>query len=220
MIQRFTCVPAQEYEALVVTNGTVDQVEQSLDKISGQCQDFSKCTLIYFDTLNDLLVHLLQNESPAYHGKVLFMFFDGLNFVQKTLGDLIDHYNDRWHPRCVPYTYSMTLVVRAKTAKSAAPGAAAKTRGAAGGMERLDNAYFYLDRSVCDENACQDGLFLAIVAIAQDILKIGASHWPGEGPFHRRRAPWRRTHVPASQLSQELPVGRTGGAYQCGTGFL
>lgn len=171
MIQRFTCVPAEEYEALVVTNGSVDQVESSICKINDQCHDFTRCTIVYFDNLRDLFTHLQHNENTTYHGKVLFMFFNGLEYVQEILGDLIDNYNDRWQPRSIPYNYSLTLIVKAGTD---AQGVAARSGTAASCMERLDNAYFYFDSSVCNQGDAVDTLFLSIVCIAQDILKKSA----------------------------------------------
>lgn len=167
MIQRFTCIPAEQYEALVVTNGSVQQVESCICKINDQCRDFDKCKIVYFDNLNDLLCHLLLNDLTTYHGKVLFMFFNGLEYVQETLSDLIDNYNDRFQLTSIPFNYSLTLIAKAgKDARGAAMKSAANSC-----MEHLDNAYFYFDNSVIEQDESSNALFLSIVCIAQDIIK-------------------------------------------------
>lgn len=96
MIQRYTCVPTFEYDVLIVTNGTPAQVEASLCDINSQTDNELPLTanVTYLDTFADLVEYLnSHNSGHNFSGKVLFMFFNGLAYIQDVLLDLIDHYH-------------------------------------------------------------------------------------------------------------------------------
>lgn len=96
MIQRYTCVPTFEYDVLIVTNGTPAQVEASLDDINAQTNNELPLTanVTYLDTFPQLVEYLNKhNGGVNFSGKVLFMFFNGLAYIQDVLLDLIDHYH-------------------------------------------------------------------------------------------------------------------------------
>lgn len=112
MIQRYTCVPTSEYDVAIVTNGTIEQIESKLieinEKTNNEIPLHSNFT--YLDNFKELLDFLKQhttknsklvsNDSNNHHpdideikfkGKVVFMFFNGVEFIQDILSDLIDY---------------------------------------------------------------------------------------------------------------------------------
>ncbi|KAK6464217.1 hypothetical protein DFJ63DRAFT_333795 [Scheffersomyces coipomensis] len=96
MIQKFTCVPKSDYEVIIVSNGTINQVESKLIEINEHTNNeipFNS-SITYLDNFNQLITHLNKNfPNKVFNGKVLFMFFNGLTYIQNFLSDLIDHYN-------------------------------------------------------------------------------------------------------------------------------
>lgn len=93
MIQKYTCVPVSEYEVLVVSNGSVAQVDRALGEINAKTENAipASAHVVYFETLSDVMVHLALDG--AFAGKVVFMFFNGVEYVQQFLSEMIDHYH-------------------------------------------------------------------------------------------------------------------------------
>lgn len=168
MIQRYTCFPTSEKDVLVVTNGTVSQIESKLIEINEKTENEIPfhSNFTYLKDFNELMINLRDhhnrnvnlvsstNQDKSYdernfNGKVVFMFFNGVEFIQNIISDLIDH------SRLVSYN--------GKSIKS---------------YETLKNAYFYFDSTI---SITQDAtpsamvndanLFNTIVTIANDILK-------------------------------------------------
>lgn len=161
---------------LIVTNGTIHQVESKLieinEKTNNEIPLHSNFT--YIDTFNDLLKTLKRHydrnkklvssdDNPAtdheakFNGKVLFMFFNGVDFIQTILSDLIDH-----HHSVIANYYSDS-------------NAHLKTKNP---YELITNAYFYFDSTISmTPNTLPSAilndsyLFKTILTIANDILK-------------------------------------------------
>lgn len=135
MIQKFTCVPKTDYDVLIVTNGTVSQVESKLDEINRRTNDEipSTACITYLDNFSQLLSYL-DKHNKVFQGKVLFMFFNGLEYIQDFISDLIDHFN-RCSIFCNPYIQNDAGIKHHKGMHA---------------IERLENAYFYFDSSVSD----------------------------------------------------------------------
>ncbi|ODV69159.1 hypothetical protein HYPBUDRAFT_104733 [Hyphopichia burtonii NRRL Y-1933] len=99
MIQRYTCVPTSEYDVAIVTNGTIEQIESKLieinEKTNNEIPLHSNFT--YLDNFKELLDFLKQHTTKnnideiKFKGKVVFMFFNGVEFIQDILSDLIDY---------------------------------------------------------------------------------------------------------------------------------
>lgn len=162
MIQKYTCVPVAEYDVLIVTNGSVCQVERALIQLNELADNEVPLTsnIIYLDSFKDMIQHLNMNEkvelvtrSICFEGKVVFMFFNGVEYIQNFLCEIIDHYNIMMNnltsdQNCFKY-------------------------------EKLCNLYFYFDASIATdmEKATPASLFEdshqfnTIVTIANDILK-------------------------------------------------
>lgn len=151
-------MPVAEYDVLIVTNGTVDQVEQGLVQLNQRTSNEIplNANIVYLDSFKDLVDHLEMNHErenfPTYtfNGKTVFMFFNGLEYIQNFLSEVIDYYSTAVHGR-----YRTFRKLR---------------------HERLTNSYFYFDSSVASDFRMTDLLkspfqFNYIVTVANDILK-------------------------------------------------
>lgn len=161
MIQKYTCVPVAEYDVLIITNGTVAQVEDALEVLNEQTNEVPfTSNVVYLDSFKDLIQHLDMNEkmdlltrSICFKGKVVFMFFNGLEYIQTFLCEIIDHYN------------ALMQNLASNTASFK--------------YQQLYNVYFYFGASVAQDSGLDAHLsifqdshqFNTIVSIANDILK-------------------------------------------------
>ncbi|ODV78404.1 uncharacterized protein CANTADRAFT_53373 [Suhomyces tanzawaensis NRRL Y-17324] len=101
MIQKFVCVPKSDYDVIVISNGTIQQIEAGLANLNESTNNEIPLNghITYLDTFDQLANHLKAlNKAAApgsrgFSGKVLFMFFNGLDYVQDFLSSLIDYYN-------------------------------------------------------------------------------------------------------------------------------
>lgn len=165
MIQKYTCVPICDYDVLVITNGTMSQVEDRLGKINSQTNDEIplNSSITYLHTIKDLIEYLsffkdkANNGKLEYGGKVVFMFFHGMEYIQDVLCDLIDHEHKCSITRDIPLAYHMLSMVDKEHSYNY------NSRP----VEILENAYFYFDSSIMSE----DLDFTMVVTIANDILK-------------------------------------------------
>lgn len=151
MIQKYTCVPISDYDVLIVTNGTVTQVETALQELQEQNEIPKNETLVYLDSFKDLVTHLTLDgfanpRTGMFLGKIIFMFFNGVDFVQQFLSECIDYFNE------LQNTYQK--------------------------CGRLLNTYFYFDstitrtgESVQFNDLAESHEFLTVTTIACDILK-------------------------------------------------
>ncbi|EGW35410.1 uncharacterized protein SPAPADRAFT_58628 [Spathaspora passalidarum NRRL Y-27907] len=162
MIQKFTCVPRSDYDVVIVSNGTVAQISAKVSQINGQLSQNEIPTnshITYLDSFKSLIAHLhTHTADQRFKGKVIFMFFNGLEFIQEVIGDLIDHYS-----RFMLMSYS------SKNQK----------------IEKLDNVYFYFDSSISEaptepsdpydmfmyNNHSYEYHFNTVAIIANDIIK-------------------------------------------------
>mmetsp|Transcript_1181 Transcript_1181/g.1305 ORF Transcript_1181/g.1305 Transcript_1181/m.1305 type:complete len:221 (+) Transcript_1181:178-840(+) len=165
MMQKYTCVPICDYEVLIVTNGTVSQVEGKLSKLNEQNNDEIplNSSITYLKTFKELIEYLSfykdsdNNNKVTYAGKIVFMFFNGLEFVQDILCDAIDHSHKCSATRDIPLDYHMRSMIDRVHDYSD------KSQS----VEVLQNAYFYFDSTVMSD----DSDFNMIVSIVKDILK-------------------------------------------------
>lgn len=162
MIQKYTCIPLYEYDVLIVTNGTVSQVERALVHLNEKTNNEvpANSNIIYLDTFNDMITHLNLNEdvdpnsqTRNYRGKSIFMFFNGVAYVQNFLCEIIDHYSRLLHN--ATHNYNKFSFVK------------------------LHNSYFYFDSTIVSSlegsvlETCLDDSYQlnSLVCIANDILK-------------------------------------------------
>ncbi|KAK6200128.1 uncharacterized protein RJT21DRAFT_114559 [Scheffersomyces amazonensis] len=178
MIQKFTCVPRTDYEVIIVSNGTIDQVESKLIEINEHTNNEIplNSNITYLDNFSQLIQHLNRNvPGNIFNGKVLFMFFNGLYYIQDFLSDLIDHYNTK------TILNSEYLAFNKYQNKK-------KIINKDPEFERIENVYFYFDSSVSIDTtttsspyaflvqsnytpASDKNPFNTVVTIANDILK-------------------------------------------------
>lgn len=165
MMQKYTCVPICDYEVLIVTNGTVSQVESTLTKFNAQGEDEIplNSSITYLETFKDLIEFLGfykdndNNGDVKYTGKIVFMFFNGLKFIQDILCDAIDHSHKCSITRDIPLNYHMKSMV----------GRIDHYNARYQNVERMQNTYFYFDSTVISEDAD----FTTVVSIVRDVLK-------------------------------------------------
>ncbi|EAZ63536.1 hypothetical protein PICST_38374 [Scheffersomyces stipitis CBS 6054] len=105
MIQKFTCVPRSDYNVIIVSNGTVNQIESKLIEINEHSNNEIpvNAQITYLDNFRHLVKHLNRLPGKTFNGKVLFMFFNGMSYIQDILSDLIDHYNKCTLFNSLPY---------------------------------------------------------------------------------------------------------------------
>lgn len=171
MIQRFTCVPTYEYDVLILTNGSVEQVEAKLKTIDNQLDHAlpEHYRLTYLNSFEDLVVYLDnfkqdKDKEVEFNGKIFFMFFNGLGFIQDILSDAIDYYQ-----KCLlkKSNYHFELMYKLEYLNfdlnrydSYQP------------YNKLNNCYFYFDSTIFDENEVQfSDSFNYLVTIVNDVLK-------------------------------------------------
>lgn len=164
MMQKYTCVPICDYEVLIVTNGTVSQVEGKLTKLNEQNNDEIplNSSITYLKTFKELVEYLSfykdsNNDEVKYTGKIVFMFFNGLEFVQDILCDAIDHSHKCTATRDIPFDYHMRSMIDK----------AHDYNDKSQSVEVMQNTYFYYDSTVMSDDAD----FNMVVSIVKDILK-------------------------------------------------
>lgn len=90
-------MPKTDYDVLIITNGTAVQVEDRLKDINNQTGNDipDNASLTYLDSFPELIDYLSMHfgTQRQFDGKVVFMFFEGIEFIQQFLNDVIDYYN-------------------------------------------------------------------------------------------------------------------------------
>jgi len=171
MIQKFVCVPKSDYDVIIVSNGTINQIESKLIELNEHTNNEiplnSKMTFI--DNFPQLIDHFKNLGIKDFHGKVIFMFFNGLNYIQNFLSDIIDYYNNL---TVLDYPY---LIYN----KLNNPG---KVLNDSPSIEMVQNVYFYFDSSISINNSPANpygflisnddcNQFNTVISITNDILK-------------------------------------------------
>lgn len=127
MIQKFTCVPKSDYDVIIISNGTINQIESKLIEINEHANNTvplnSKIT--YLNDFKALVTHLHSKDIKTFPGKVVFMFFNGLEYIQQLISDLIDHYSK----------YIVTHFIQ-------------QNKSQINSFEKLENVYLYFDSSI------------------------------------------------------------------------
>ncbi|KAG2735015.1 hypothetical protein G9P44_001229 [Scheffersomyces stipitis] len=176
MIQKFTCVPRSDYNVIIVSNGTVNQIESKLIEINEHSNNEIpvNAQITYLDNFRHLVKHLNRLPGKTFNGKVLFMFFNGMSYIQDILSDLIDHYNKCTLFNSLPYFKYEQYSTQKKVLKENPF------------FERIENVYYYFDSSVAVNNTpsspydflfhnssdpADTNQFNTIMTIANDILK-------------------------------------------------
>lgn len=149
MTRMFTCFPPSDYDVIIVSNGTDSQIQEKLaivNSLSSVMQEGANIT--FKKSLKDLIFYLdlYKNEGnrTIFEGKIIFMFFNGLDFIQDTLCELIDEYSNRLMPQ-----YSLNEPFCSYQEES----------------EILRNTFFYFDSSI------NPGSVITMINIASDVLK-------------------------------------------------
>lgn len=170
MIQRFTCIPTYEYDVLILTNGTVAQVEEKLEGMNSQIEHSlpDKHRLIYLDNFKALIDHLDSYRTGAcnieFKGKIFFMFFDGLKFIQSVISDTMDYYQRCLVKKSNFYFDAMYSLEYLDFDLNKFPEHIP--------YDKLANCYFYFDSSVFDsEEAAYENSFNYLLTIVNDVLK-------------------------------------------------
>lgn len=170
MIQRFTCVPAFEYDVLILTNGTVAQVEEKLDCMKSQMEYTfpEKHRLIYLDNFQALIDHLNSYKTGSgnieFKGQIFFMFFNGLKFIQSVISDAMDYYQTCLIKKSNLYLDAMYSLEYLDFDLNKFPDHTP--------YDKLANCYFYFDSSVFDsEEAAFENSFNYLLTIVNDVLK-------------------------------------------------
>lgn len=156
MIQKFTCIPKSEYDVIIVSNGRLDQIDKKLEA------DFkddipTNSHLTYLSNFNALLTHMDKSKQP-FDGKVIFLFFNGLEFIQEVLSSIIDYTNK----------VDLLLALGASYGKKLPSG-----------FHIIENAYFYFDSSISASSSSDlldvylnnEVSFVSVANIVNDILK-------------------------------------------------
>lgn len=159
MIQSFNEV--HDYDVVVLTNGGIQQVENKLDDMNNQLDKPLPVNyrVTYLSSFNELLIYLdnysLDNpNSVDFNGKIFFMFFNGLSFVQEIVSESISYYH-----RCLNKTIKMDNYLK-QDIMNYNP------------YNKLANCYFYFDSSIFDlEDLHSNDSFNFLVTIVSDVLK-------------------------------------------------
>ncbi|RLV96365.1 hypothetical protein JA1_000330 [Spathaspora sp. JA1] len=163
MIQKFTCVPKSDYDVVIISNGTEAQISAKVSQINNHLSNNEipvNSRVTYLSNFKSLIAHLhTHTADQRFKGKVVFMFFNGLEFVQDIIGDVIDHYSRFMH-----MSYQKKKLIE----------------------EKLENVYFYFDSSISEESVkpadpydillykqfqSYDYHFNTLATIANDIIK-------------------------------------------------
>lgn len=160
IMKRFTCVPKTDEEVVIVTNGDHEQVERTLVLLNERTSNLipMHTSIRYLRSLNDLVSYLDRQPTTGepvnyYDGATVFMFFDGVEFIQRFLCQAIDYEN-------------LLLVSMARDMDNFS-------------FTKIRNSYFYFDSSISiDYNRVSPATFLsdsyqfnALMAVANDIMK-------------------------------------------------
>lgn len=160
MIQKYTCIPQSAYDVIIVSNGSLDQIDSKLQNMMGK-DLLENSQFTYLSTFNELIKRV---EKEHFQGKVVFMFFDGLSYIQDTLIQLID------------YTTKIEWMV----ALTGQQHQTTNTKTRTGTKKLVENAYLYFDSSISATTQYEplDAYlndrtvsFVVIVNIVHDILK-------------------------------------------------
>ena len=95
MIQKFTCVPITDYDVIVVSDGTKDQINSKLSQIKDLTNKRipKNSHITYLPNFTSLCQYLADISSlKSYNGKVYFMFFNGLDYIQEFIWDVLQTY--------------------------------------------------------------------------------------------------------------------------------
>ncbi|RCK59565.1 hypothetical protein Cantr_07387 [Candida viswanathii] len=95
MIQKFTCVPITDYDVIVVSDGTRDQIDAKLSQIKDISNKHipKNSHVTYLSDFPSLTHHLSSTGSrKSYNGRVYFMFFNGLDYIQEFIWDVLETY--------------------------------------------------------------------------------------------------------------------------------
>lgn len=159
-MKKFVCVPCEQYDVVIVTNGTPAQIQLALIQLNERTGNEipMESRISYLLSFPDLVSHVHRNshnqqEVVEFKGKTVFMFFNGIEFVQTFLSDVIDHHNTALRS-------AMTL-----------------TNGPQFAV--LCNTYFYFDATVAADltKMSASAIFGAtqlsynVVGIANDVIK-------------------------------------------------
>lgn len=158
-MKKFTCVPTMGEDVILVTNGSQDQIERTLVLLNEHTCNLIPlhANIIIFNSFKDFVTHLdrTRGDSPVstYLGITVFMFFNGVEFIQDVLCGAID------------YEHRL-LASMAEDAESFH-------------LSKLSNSYFYFDGSISVDyeraspaSLLRDGhQFHALMAVAHDIMK-------------------------------------------------
>lgn len=106
MIQKFTCVPITDYDVTVVSDGTRDQINAKLSQIKdiNSARIPKNSHITYLPDFPSLCHHLDDiSILKMYNGKVYFMFFNSLEFVQEFIWDVLETYGQSIFNSSLPH---------------------------------------------------------------------------------------------------------------------
>ena len=110
MIQKFTCVPITDYDVIVVSDGTKDQINSKLSKIKDLTNKRipKNSHITYLPNFTSLCQYLADNSSlKSYNGKVYFMFFNCLDYIQEFIWDVLQTYGQSIFDSTQPHTVQL-----------------------------------------------------------------------------------------------------------------
>lgn len=178
MIQRFTCVPTYLYDILIVTNGSAELVESKLpqvnDKLGNQLP--KQYRPVYINSFNELIVYLenykQDNENIPFNGKIFFMFFNGVTFIQNVLIEAIDYYQRYSFCKSNLPIEMLSGLAGSSIDGSSLDGSSLDGSSSFPMLNQLQDCYFYFDASIFGYNGSfYDDSFNSLVTIINDILK-------------------------------------------------
>lgn len=131
-------------QILVVTNASHDESVRSLEATGGWCPDFNKgnAKLAYFDSVEGLLNYI---KDTNHNGPIIFMFFYGLDFIERTISSLIEVGQVK-EIRDSPLEYSLHLMTGSKTSPKVNHPTVLRNLS----PRKFTDLKFYFDASVCD----------------------------------------------------------------------
>lgn len=172
MIQKYTCVPSSEYEVLVLTNGSIQQVENKLEDMNNQLDKpiHDNYRVTYFSSFGELIHYLDDFKQDKridveFNGKIFFMFFNGLSFIQGVISDSLDYYQTYMREKTKAH-YEMLHKLEYLNFDIQ------KYQNRFNNHNKLNNCYFYFDSTIFDaEDMHFDDSFNFLVTIVNDVLK-------------------------------------------------